>query len=107
MANTPEYALVLRTCKADHSSSTYRMVNGVKVASTPFRWPETGPVKCEDWNPDPCCGGGLHGLLWGEGDWSLLDRDDGALWQVVKVKTADIVLIDQQKIKFPAGEVIY
>lgn len=61
----PETALVLRTCDKDG-----RSYNG-------FQWPSEGPVSCPDWDPTPRCGGGLHGLLWGEGDGSLLS------WAVV------------------------
>jgi hypothetical protein len=63
--------LLLRTVKNDGSSS-----HG-------FVWPlEIGAVtRCPDPDPDPerDCGGGLHGLPWGEGDGSLLD------WSVDRV----------------------
>lgn len=48
--------LVLRVCDVDGKSH-----GG-------FQWPESGPVAAPDWNPEPRCGGGLHGWLWGEGD---------------------------------------
>jgi|HubBroStandDraft_4_1064222.scaffolds.fasta_scaffold02568_11 hypothetical protein len=61
-----ERVLILRTCAADMSSH-----NG-------FRWPEAGPVECADWNPAHVCGGGLHGLLWGEGSAGNLSSDADA-----------------------------
>src|SRR6185437_14939033 len=69
--------------------------------------PISGPVECMDWNPAAQCGGGLHGLLWGEGDWSLLSSANDALWQVVEVVTESIVKIDAQKVKFPRGTVVF
>jgi hypothetical protein len=53
----PETVLILRTCKPDMTS--YKG----------FRWPESGPVDCPDWDPKPKCGNGLHGFLWGEGNY--------------------------------------
>ena len=88
-------ALVLRTCAADMTSYGGR-----------FRWPESGPVAAPDWSPDPVCGGGLHGLLWGEGDGELLSWDANARWLVVEIPDgswADIGL----KVKFPRGVVVF
>lgn len=51
-----EKVLVLRTCDAS------------RKAYGGFQYPESGPVEAPDWDPRPVCGGGLHGLRWGEGD---------------------------------------
>jgi hypothetical protein len=88
------HALVLRTCAADLSS-----YNG-------FTWPNAGPVECPDWNPRAECGNGLHGLLWGIGDGSLLNWDADAKWLVVDVVSADVVEIGA-KVKFPRCEVAF
>jgi hypothetical protein len=66
--------LYLRTVGADHRSH-----GG-------FQWPrEVGAeVVAPDWRPDNTCGGGLHGLPWGEGRGSLLCSDKAAVWQVVR-----------------------
>ena len=89
-----DQVLILRTCKADMTSS-----HG-------FKWPEHGPVKCDDWNPEPVCGGGLHGLLWGEGDGSQLNWSPDAKWLVVAVDSNKFVEIND-KVKFPSGEVVF
>ena len=86
--------LVLRTCNADLTSH-----NG-------FQWKAKGVVTCPDWDPKPECGNGLHGLLWGEGDGTLLDWDDDAKWLVVKVPADSIVHIGG-KVKFPRGTVVF
>jgi hypothetical protein len=87
--------LVLRTCKKDLTS-----YNG-------FKWPASGFVKCPDWNPEPICGYGLHGLLWGEGRATLLDLDDtDAKWLVVEVSKTTIVDLNG-KVKFPSGKVVF
>lgn len=86
--------LVLRTCEVDMTSR-----NG-------FVWPESGAVEAPDWDPTPKCGGGLHGLPWGVGMGDLL----GPLylkWLVVAVDPQDIVVIDDAKVKFPRGEVVF
>jgi hypothetical protein len=77
------------------------------VAQNNFKWPESGRAECPDWNPKPECGNGLHGLLWGIGDWSLSHLSDPtAKWLVVEVKMAEVVdLVD--KVKFPSGNVVY
>ena len=85
-------ALMLRTCQADGTS-----YNG-------FKWPKSGPVTCPDWKPNARCGHGLHGLLWGEGDGSLLDWSETAAWLVVRVKESEAIQIDR-KVKVPGGVV--
>ncbi len=87
--------LVLRTCNTDMTS-----YNG-------FKWPKKGKVVCQDWSPKPVCGQGLHGLLCGIGDGKLLNWEPEAKWLVVSVEEDKIVSIDNDKVKFPEGEVIY
>jgi hypothetical protein len=86
--------LVLRTCNADMTSH-----GG-------FKWPKEGAVRCRDWSPEPVCGGGLHGLLWGEGGGTYLSWEPGAKWLVVEVDQNDVVTIGD-KVKFPSGVVVY
>ena len=88
------HSLVMRTCSADLS------------AYGGFRWPNGGEVSAPDWDPTPRCGGGLHGLLWGEGDAGLLDWSSDAKWLVVSVVTDTIVNLSG-KVKFPKGIVVY
>jgi hypothetical protein len=85
---------MLRTCDKD-----MRAYNG-------FVWPENGPVSAPDWNPEPVCGGGLHGLLMGIGDISHLSRDSNAKWFVVAVDSGSVVDLDG-KVKVPSGNVVY
>src|SRR6202142_3290693 len=92
--NEEKRVLVLRTCGANMTSK-----NG-------FKWPEKGAVKCHDWLPEPKCGNGLHGFLWGEGDGELAKWSADAKWLVVSVLEKDIVHIDR-KVKFPRGNVVF
>jgi len=90
--------LMLRTCGPDGES-----YGG-------FRWPLTvgATVEAPDWSPNPCCGGGLHGLPWGEGDGSLLCWDADAVWLVWSAAAADVVAITDGgsgKSKAPRGVV--
>lgn len=71
-----------------------------------FKWPESGYVSAADWDPEPRCGGGLHGLAWGAGDGSLLGWGPVARWVVVEVPAAEIVDLGG-KVKFPYGWVVY
>ena len=72
-----------------------------------FVWPASGPIECPDWKAEKECGNGLHGLLWGIGDWSLCrTTDPTAVWQVVEVDAATLIDLEG-KVKFPRGEVIY
>ncbi len=106
--NLPDYtlpagkALVLRVIHADRSSSRG------------FVWPEVGGIaKAPDWDPEPVCGGGLHGWLWAQGsvngsgaDWGFTEA--GAIWLVLEVNVADVVAIDGgQKVKFPEALVLF
>jgi hypothetical protein len=90
----PGKTLVLRTCTAELTSR-----GG-------FQWPSEGPIAAPDWDPKPECGNGLHGLLWGIGNGSLLDWSDDAKWLVVEVDASAVVEIDR-KVKYPEGIVIY
>ena len=97
----PSTVLVLRTCPADMIA-----IGTMDGVSWSFTWPRLGPVECPDWDPKPVYGYGLHGLLWGDGDWSLLSADADAVWMVVSVAAADIVSFGS-KIKFPRGVVVF
>jgi len=89
------HTYILRTCNAD------------MTAHGGFVWPSSGPVEAPDWDPTPRCGGGLHGLLCGEGDACLLDDyNHNAKWLVVKVPASEIVDLGG-KVKFRRGVVIY
>jgi hypothetical protein len=85
--------LILRTCKPDMTSHAG------------FRWPESGPVEAKDWKRTEACGNGLHGWLWGAGDWSLKQGGDGIKWLVVEVVEADLIDLGG-KVKFPRGNVL-
>ena len=100
MSNSKSYVLpkgkvlVLRTCNEDLTSR-----GG-------FRWKSAGIVKCEDWSEQADCGNGLHGLLWGQGDGSLLNWSEKAKWLVVEVPEKSIVGLGR-KVKYPQGKVVY
>ena len=95
MSSPGDLVYVLRSCKSDGTSH-----GG-------FRWPDSGPVECPDWSPAAECGHGLHGLLWGIGDWGLTALSDpNSKWYVVAVPAETVVEIGG-KVKFPRGEVVY
>ena len=91
-----EKALVLRTCAADQTS-----YGG-------FIWPtEIGTiVTCQDWNEEAKCGNGLHGLLDGFGDYSLLLEHFDAIWQIVEVDRDKCIELDG-KVKFQSCKLVY
>lgn len=84
---------VLRICRADMTSK-----NG-------FVWPVSGHVEAPDWSPEAECGNGLHGWLWGLGDYSVGYAKHDAKWLVVEVD-ADSVVYLTNKVKFPKGDVV-
>ncbi len=90
--------LILRTCDANLKS-----YGG-------FQWPKKGLVSALDFEATYTCGGGLHGLLWGEGSGSYLNWEPSSKWLVVRVKESEVLhgqgdLTD--KCKFPRGVVVY
>jgi hypothetical protein len=87
--------LVLRSCKPDMSSQNN------------FVWPTEGPVKCPDWKDNNECGNGLHGWLWGTGNFSLKYKEVGARWLVVEVNADDIRELGKEKVKYPEGNVLF
>jgi hypothetical protein len=97
----PGRVLLLRTCTAE--------MHGTNSKSKHFTWPKSGHVACPDWNPRPCCGGGLHGLLWGEGKADLLLWEDSAVWIVFEADADKVVEITEDgggKCKVPECDVV-
>ena len=100
---TQTNALVLRCCNVDMTSR-----NG-------FRWPTPdedighgpGVAVAPDWNPEPICGGGLHGWLRGEGSPHVANIKHDSKWLVVEVDESTIVDINGEEVKFPRGRVIF
>ncbi|TXH43423.1 MAG: hypothetical protein E6Q97_34180, partial [Desulfurellales bacterium] len=88
------HVLCLRSNKADMRSYN------------DFQWPESGEVAAPDWKKKKDCGNGLHGLLWGMGDSSLLYRGEDAKWLVVETPADGVIDLDR-KVKFPRGVVVY
>jgi hypothetical protein len=86
---------ILRTCDA-----SMRAHGG-------FVWPTAGAVTCPDWNSRAECGGGLHGLLMGEGDASLTSSEPTAKWLVCAVWADDVVSIGSDKVKVPRAFVVF
>jgi len=91
--------LLLRTVRNDGTPLSE------DAARTGFKWP-VGPdavgqtVTAPDWDPNKECGGGLHGLLWGQGDFLLLNQvDDNLEWQVVEVAPGSPVVDLGGKVK--------
>lgn len=80
--------LVLRTCTKDMTS-----YNG-------FKWPTEGQVEAPDWQPTKECGHGLHGWLWGSGNWELKIKGEKTKWLVLEVERESIIDLDG-KVKFP------
>lgn len=91
-----KYVYVLRTC--DSKMRTFRG----------FKWPESGYVEADKWKPEHPFMYGLFGLLWGEGNGSLLDSEPDAKWIITKVLASDIVqLKEKTQVKYPKGEVVF
>src|ERR1700752_1281184 len=87
-------SFVLRTCAADMSSH-----GG-------FVWPGVGEEAiAPDWDSTPECGNGLHGWLYGSGNYSCSSYlDETAKWLVVEVISDSIIMLGG-KCKFPRGVV--
>jgi hypothetical protein len=89
-----EYALVLRTCDENLQSR-----NG-------FQWSDVGgTTTAPDWIAIKECGNGLHGWLFGSGDWDLKSKAKNPRWLVIKVLKSDIVDLGG-KVKFPTGKTV-
>ena len=69
-----------------------KTVNQYMRAYGGFSWPRKGPVVAPDWDPNQVCGG-LHGLLNGEGDISLLSKSRDAVWLLCRID-GEIVDLD-------------
>ena len=74
---------------------------------------ETGPVKvsCEDWDPNPECGNGLHGITKENYQYPVYDQYSTRhiKWMVIEVddNPDNFVKIDDKKVKFREGFIIY
>lgn len=72
-----------------------------------FVWPTGGPAVALDWDPNPVCGNGLHGVLWGQGDGALLNWDADAKWLVVEIGDDTPIVDLDGKVKIPHGFVVH
>jgi len=72
-----------------------------------FVYPSSGIVTAPDWDNQPECGGGLHGLPRGCGDGCLLEWEDGKLAMLLIVDTSSNYFEFEQKCKFSSGEVVF
>ena len=79
--------LFLRTCNPDGTSH-----GG-------FKWNlEIGGItEAPDWNSEPECGGGLHGLLHGKGNGAYLNSSKDSLWMVCEALGPIVDLGDKIK----------
>jgi hypothetical protein len=83
-----------------------KSVNPDMTAFGGFIWPKLGHVKAPDWSPEHKCGAGLHGWLWGVGDFSLAVQKQNAKWLVIEVAEDTLINLGG-KVKFEQGNVIY
>jgi hypothetical protein len=91
----PTKVLVLRTCDAN-----------MRSRSGQFQWASVGEITvAPDWSPAKECGNGLHGWLWGSGDWSLKEKGQDVTWLVIEVDADKVVDLDG-KVKFPSGRTL-
>jgi hypothetical protein len=75
------------------------------ISRNGFKYGKKGDVvTAPDWNPEPKCGNGLHGLKQGNGAWNLLEGSD---WLVIHAFQKDVIDIDQYKCKFRTGKILY
>jgi hypothetical protein len=79
-----------------------RTVDARRQSYGGFQWPaEVGArVEPDTWDPTAECGSGIHGLLSGVGDGSLLNWDADAIWQVVSCDATQVVALGG-KVKVP------
>lgn len=75
------------------------------VSTNDFVWPTQGYAAAPDWRNDDQPGGGLHALLWGEGDESHFSRVN-TNFQVVEMDEKSVVDLGG-KVKFPSCNVLY
>jgi len=138
IASATKYTYVIRTCDAQmNSHNGHRLLLDFEDDTTEapvaksIQWPTRGVIECDDWDPNPKNGHGLHGFLLGVGnsafaDWTIgIDfsqyriGDDNEpqtkcenlisgkpYWLLVKVAIDDLVVFDGGGVKFPRGEVI-
>ena len=82
------------------------------AAATGFRWPLVvdAHVVADHWNPLPVCGGGLHGLPWGEGRADCLSDEADAAWIVFEAPDESVVAVAEDgggKSKCPEADIRY
>ncbi len=66
-----------------------------------FRWTldEGAEVIAPDWDPTPVCSGGVHGLLNGAGNGSLINWSTDAVWIVAEIPDDETVVDIDGKVK--------
>jgi len=72
-----------------------------------FQYPKKGEVVAPDWDGQPECGGGLHGLPRGCGDATLMNWEDGNTAQLIAVNPSENYFEFAGKCKFKSGRVVF
>ena len=103
---TFEVSRMLRTCSSKMEGSGQRLKNGSTVESEPFIWEEGKVLVADDYDERPVCGGGLHGLRDGLGNWSLLDWDPNAIAVIFENVDCPVIAIDDEKVKVQKAQIV-
>jgi len=69
-----------------------------------FKYPEKGKVVAPNWDPEPICGGGIHGLIH-ETKMHYIQKND--IWLVLKYEKGTEVVIENEKIKVPYAWIVF
>jgi hypothetical protein len=74
-----------------------------------FKYPESGYVECPDWEPTTGCGYGLHGITKDINGYNISKQYNtfNIKWMVLEVNSDNIIAIDNKKVKFKCGNIIY
>lgn len=92
-SSTQKKIVAIRTCRDEMTS-----FNG-------YVWPRKGRAECRDWDPEPNYGNGLHALRDGQGNGSLLNWTDNAVWMVLTRDDDGQTVVVGGKVKAPWWDV--
>src|SRR3990167_2880553 len=92
----------------DDNGLILRNIRADRTAYEGFVYPALGErVRATEIRRDYQCGGGIHGLLWGEGTSGYLYTEPGAIWLVLEAPLSDILTGEGQmtdKCKYVGSE---
>ena len=94
-----------RRKKYDYMIKTVKEIDDKLLAYGDFEYPKKkgALILPKEWNPEPECGNGIHGMVWWTYKHSIKNNN---IWMILKYISVEAIVIGNNKIKVPQAWVV-